>query len=208
MGHTLEGMLSTLDRIDGYRKYFEEAFGTPEITNERVAKAIADYERTRMSGNSAWDQWKYGGDESAVSDRVKKGDELFFGKGACSQCHLGQNFTDSLFHNLGIGWDPETETFSDEGRYLVTQDEKDRGAFKTPTLRDITLHAPYMHDGSVATLREVMEIYDQGGRANPYLDRKMKALNLTEEEKDALVAFMEALEGEGYQDTAPEAFPQ
>jgi cytochrome c peroxidase len=207
MGHTLPGMLSTLDGIDGYAKYFEEAFGTPEITNERVAKAIADYERTRMSGNSPWDRWKVGRDESAVSDLVKQGDELFFDKGGCNQCHLGQSLTDSLFHNLGIGWDPETETFADEGRYVVTEDEKDLGAFKTPTLRDISKHAPYMHDGSVATLEEVMEIYDIGGHANPQLDPKMQPLDLTEEEEAALVAFMEALDGEGYQDSAPAAFP-
>ncbi len=208
MGHTLGGMLETLDGIDGYRKYFKEAFGTEEITPERVAKAIADYERTRMSGNSPWDRWKVGGDENAVSDLVKKGDELFFDKAGCNQCHLGVNFTDSLFHNIGVGWNPETEQFDDEGRYVVTKKEKDRGAFKTPTLRDVTKHGPFMHDGSMITLRETVEIYDDGGHPNPYLDPKIEVLNLTEEEIDALVAFMEALDGEGYEDTAPVAFPK
>jgi cytochrome c peroxidase len=208
MGHTLGGMLGNLRGIESYKTYFEEAFGSEEITTERVAKALADYERTRMSGNSSWDRWKYGRDETAVSDLVKKGDEVFFGKAGCNQCHLGYNFTDSLFHNIGVGWDPETGTFADEGRYAVTKEEADKGAFKTPTLREITKHAPYMHDGSLETLRETVEIYDDGGHPNPYLDPKIEVLNLTEEEIDALVAFMEALEGEGYFENPPAAFPQ
>ncbi len=208
MGHTIDGMLGTLSGIEGYGKYFEEAFGSPEITGERVAKAIADYERTRMSGNSSWDRFKVGRQEDAVSDQVKLGDELFFGKAGCNQCHLGQNLTDSRFHNLGVGWDPETESFADEGRYVVTKEDKDLGAFKTPSVREVTKRAPYMHDGSVATLREVLELYNDGGHPNPHLDPKIEPLNLTDEEIDALVAFMEALEGEGYQDTPPSTFPQ
>ena len=208
MGNTLEAMLQTLSQLSGYGPYFEEAFGTEEVTEERVAKAIADYERTRMSGNSPWDQWRSGRDESAVSEDVKQGHELFFGKAGCNQCHLGQNFTDSTFHNLGVGWDGESEEFADEGRFAVTQEEVDRGAFKTPTLRDVTKHPPYMHDGSIQTLREVVELYDLGGNPNPQLDLKIKPLDLTDEEVDQLVAFMEALEGEGYQDTVPSSFPQ
>ncbi len=87
-------------------------------------------------------------DEKAVSDQVKQGHELFFGKAKCRQCHAGNNFTDSKFHNLGIGWDPVAKQFSDEGRFVVTKNEADRGAFKTPTLRDVTKHPPYLHDGS------------------------------------------------------------
>lgn len=208
MGHTHEAMIQTLSKIQGYRKYFKEAFGTEEITKERVAKAIADYERTRMSGNSPWDRWKKNRDESAVSAEVKKGDELFFGKAGCNQCHLGQSLTDSLFHNLGIGWDPKAKKFADEGRYAVTKKKEDRGAFKTPGLREVTKHPPYMHDGSIPTLREVVEHYNKGGNKNPYLDPKMKALKLTRDEVDALVKFMDALEGEGYRDRGPVAFPQ
>ncbi len=208
MGNTLENMIATLDEIDAYARYFEEAFGTPEVTPERVAKAIADYERTRLSGNAAWDRWRSGRDEHAVSQSVKQGHELFFGKGGCNQCHLGQNFTDSLFHNLGIGRDATGKTFTDRGRYEVSGKDEDRGAFKTPTLRDVTRHAPYMHDGSIPTLRGVVEHYNKGGNANPWLDPKMKPLNLTDEEVDALVAFMQALEGEGYQDPPPAAFPR
>ena len=143
-----------------------------------------------------------------MSDRVKKGDDLFFNKAACSQCHFGQNFTDSRFHNLGVGWNAETQTFADEGRFVVSGDSADLGAFKTPTLRECTKHAPFMHDGSMATLLEVVEHYDDGGHTNPYLSPMISPLNLTDDEIDALVAFMEALEGEGYQDIAPSAFPQ
>ena len=208
MGNTHASMIETLARVPGYAPYFLEAFGTPEITKERVARALADYEKTRMSGNSPWDRWRYNREQDAVSDQVKAGHELFFGKAQCNQCHLGNSFTDSSFHNLGVGWDPATRKFRDEGRFVVTKNPADRGAFKTPTLREVTKHAPYMHDGSLATLKEVVEFYNRGGVKNPTLDVKMQPLHLTAAEIDALVAFMEALEGEGYQDTAPTAFPQ
>lgn len=215
MGGSHDTMVATISAVDGYAPYFREAFGTPEITKERVAKAIADYERTRMSGNSPWDRWRQNRDERAVSDEVKQGHELFFGKADCNQCHLGNSFTDSQFHNLGVGWDPEAKTFRDWGRWEFSKDkveqqfgDADRGAFKTPTLREVTRRAPYMHDGSMATLREVVEFYNKGGEQNPWLDPKMKPLKLTEAEIDAIVAFLKALEGEGYQDTPPKAFPQ
>jgi cytochrome c peroxidase len=207
-----EVVVARLAAIPSYPKYFKEAFGTDEVTIKRITKAIADYERTRMSGNSAWDKYK-AGDRSAVSDEVKMGDRLFFGSAFCNNCHLGQNLTDSLFHNLGVGWDPETKKFDDVGRYEVTKEEIDMGAFKTPSLRDVSKHAPYMHDGSIKTLREVVELYSKGGEPNPHLSRKIdrrfaEQLDLTEEQTTALVKFMEALDGEGYHDTAPTAFPQ
>ncbi len=206
MGNTVEAMLASLEEAGAYAPYFAEAFGDPEITAQRVAKAIADYERTRMSGNSPWDRWK-NGDQRAMSELAKQGSELFFGQAACNKCHLGQNFTDSRFHNLGVGWNSERGAFADEGRYLVTKKEADRGAFKTPTLREASKHAPYMHDGSVATLRKVIELYNAGGIANPYLDLRIQPLGLSEDEIHALVAFLEALEGEGYHDTPPHSFP-
>jgi cytochrome c peroxidase len=215
MGSTHASMIETLSRIPAYAPYFAEAFGSPEITKERVAEAIADYERTRMSGNSPWDRWRYNRDQGAVSAQVKAGHELFNGKANCAQCHLGNNFTDSQFHNLGVGWDGAKKAFRDEGRWSVSQTftgdlrrEGDRGAFKTPTLREVTKHPPYMHDGSLATLREVVEFYNGGGLKNPWLDPKIKPLMLTDPELDALVEFMKALEGEGYQDTPPSSFPE
>jgi cytochrome c peroxidase len=215
MGNTQEGMIANLGAIPGYAPYFAEAFGSPGITKERVAKAIADYERTRMSGNSPYDRWRRLRDESAVSAAVKQGHEVFFGKGACNQCHVGSRFTDNTFHNIGIGWNAATKTFADEGRFQLTRGtpaaaDADRGAFKTPTLREVSKHAPYMHDGSVATLREVVEYYNRGGNANPYLDPKMPKtpLGLSPAEVDALVAMLESLNGEGYADTAPGSFPK
>jgi len=217
MGNTHEAIVATVAGVPGYRKYFTEAFGTDAVTKERIAQAIADYERTRMSGNSPYDRWRRTRDATAVSADVKLGHELFFGKAGCVQCHVGSRFTDNNFHNIGIGWDEKTKTFSDEGRYQTTKGtlsenfgEADRGAFKTPTLRQLASRAPYMHDGSVGTLREVMEYYNRGGNRNPYLDPKMpqKPLGLTPAEIDALVAMMQALNGEGYADTAPTSFPK
>jgi cytochrome c peroxidase len=201
-------LAAKLSAIEGYRPYFRSAFGSDEITGERIAKAIVAYEQTRMSGNSAWDRWRYEREDTAVSDQAKQGHDLFFGKAKCRQCHAGNNFTDSKFHNLGIGWDPVAKRFNDDGRFVVTMNESDRGAFKTPTLRDVTKHPPYLHDGSVTTLREVVELYNRGGTKNPNLDVKMEPLGLSPTEVEAIVAFLQSLEGEGYQDKAPQMFPQ
>lgn len=207
MGNKHAVVVKTVSEIKGYRKYFKEAFGTEAVNIDRIAHAIADYERTRLSGNSPWDRWK-AGDEKAVSAEVKLGDELFFGKAECNQCHLGQNFTDSLFHNLGVGWIAQKKDFKDKGRFLVTKKKADLGAFKTPGLREVTKHAPFMHDGSMKTLDEVVEHYNKGGNKNPYLSPKIRRLRLTPKEKKAIVAFLGALEGEGYQDVPPRVFPQ
>jgi cytochrome c peroxidase len=208
MGNTHEQMIRTIQGIEGYKPYFKEAFGTEEITKDRVAKAIADYERTCMSGNSPWDRWKKNRDETAVSDEVKLGDALFFGKAGCNQCHLGASLTDSTFHNLGVGYNAEDGTFADVGRFAVTKKPEDRGAFKTPGLRDVALRAPYMHDGSIPTLRDVVEHYDRGGIANPALDPKMRKLDLTDAEITALVKFMEALTGNMPKERVPTTFPR
>lgn len=208
MGSNHESMVKTLGGIAGYKPYFKEAFGSEQITKERVAHAIADYERTRMSGNSPVDKWQIGKDESAASAEVKKGWELFFGKGECNQCHLGENYTDSRFHNLGVGWDEQKKEMKDLGRYAISKKDEDRGAFKTPGLREVAKHPPYMHDGSIATLEEVVEHYNKGGNKNPWLTTRVRKLDLSKEEVQALVKFMEALSGEGYADTAPTAFPE
>jgi cytochrome c peroxidase len=208
MASTHQAMVETLSNIKGYAQYFEQAFGTREITKERVAQAIADYERTRMSGNSPWDRWQATQDPNAVSADVKAGHELFHGKAGCNQCHLGFNFTDTRFHNIGVGYDLDRGKFKDEGRAAVTRAAEDLGAFKTPGLRDCTRHAPYMHDGSIKTLAEVIDLYNRGGEGNPNLDPKIKPLMLNAEEKGQLLAFLIALDGEGWQDKAPAAFPQ
>jgi len=208
MGHEPAALTAKLSAIDGYAPYFEEAFGSPVVTAERIARALVSYEQTRMSGNSPWDRWRYERDESAVSDEVKRGHELFFGKAGCRPCHAGNNFTDSRFHNVGIGWDEASRGFADEGRSAVTGDPEDRGRFKTPSLREVTKHPPYMHDGSLPTLRDVVAHYNRGGTPNPNLDVRIEPLGLSDDEIDALVVFLEALEGEGYMDTAPALFPR
>jgi cytochrome c peroxidase len=128
-----------------------------------------------------------------MSDSAKRGRDLFFStKSNCSACHVGANFTDELYHNLGVGMASEKP---DLGRFDQTKLEKDKGAFKTPTLRNIELNAPYMHDGSQKTLEEVVEWYAKGGHANPYLSDKIKKLELSAQDKTDLVEFMKALTG-------------
>jgi len=211
MGSSHAQMERTLSRIDGYRPYFAEAFGDPRITRDRVARALADYERTRMSGNSPFDRWRTGKDHGAVSAEVKRGFDLFTGKAQCARCHPGPLFTDAGFHNLGIGWNAATRTFADQGRHAVTRGsvmQADPGTFKTPTLREVSRRAPYMHDGSIATLREVVEFYNRGGIPNPDLDNRIAPRGLSDDEIDAIVAFLKSLDGEGWQDVAPTHFPR
>lgn len=207
MGNTHGRMLQTLSSVDAYRKYFAEAFGSEEVTLDRVSRAIADYMRTRMSGRSPWDRSR-AGETDALSQEAKWGEALYFGKARCTRCHSGALFTNGNFHNEGIGWSESTRSFSDEGRFKETGFYSDLGAFKTPSLRDVARRAPYMHDGSKATLRDVVEHYNRGGVANPYLDPQIEPLDLTAPEMDLLVKFLEALSGEGYQETPPASFPR
>jgi len=226
---SLDAVVDKVSAIKGYRKLFNEAFGS-NVSIEGLAKAIASFERTIISGNSRWDQFE-AGNSSALSDAEKRGLEIFEGKGRCNQCHSGWNLTDEKFHNLGIGWDQKEV---DLGRFQVTGLDEDKGAFKTPTLRDISETGPYMHDGRFASLEKVVEYYNDGAIDNPYLDPEMqrpdmtleetlaryskknstdappvKMLNLTYKEREDLVAFMLALSGEGWQNIqAPEAFPE
>ena len=208
MGLDHQSMIDRLSAMRGYRPYFAEAFGSDEITQERVATALSDYVRTRMSGNSPYDRWSYAGQSAAMSAEAKRGAELFSFNAGCASCHAGFNFSDGRFHNLGVGWDETTRSFRDEGRFAVSHIERDRGAFKTPGLRDVSKHAPYMHDGSLSTLRDVVEFYNRGGTPNPGLSKRIRPLRLTPQDVDALVAFLQALDGEGYQDRAPKHFPR
>ena len=120
-------------------------------------------------------------------------DSFFSERVGCTACHAGANFTDEKHHNIGVGMEAEEP---DAGRFAVTQDESHRGAFKTPTVRNVALTAPYMHDGSQATLEEVVDWYNKGGHPNAQLDEKIKKLNLTDQEKADLVAFMKSLTGD------------
>ncbi|MEQ1654603.1 MAG: cytochrome c peroxidase [Nitrospira sp.] len=198
-------MVAKMRKMPGYRKLFQDVFGR-EIVIQDVGKAIASFQRTILSGNSAVDKFDLGGDEKALSESAKRGLELFRGKARCTRCHSGFNFTDEKFHNLGIGWDTNTV---DLGRYMVTKNPEDIGAFKTPTLREIARTAPYMHDGRFKTLQDVVKFYNQGGIKNPHQDNTIIPLELTEQEQQDVVELLKSLNGEGWQQvTAPKTFPK
>ncbi len=224
MGNTHEKAVATLKKIPGYVAEFDAVFGKGSLNIDNVGKAIAAFERCLVSGPSPFDYGekfrpfekmdaedladlktddpatyqKYTELAAAVkakpmSESARRGRDLFFGQKAnCTACHVGPNLADEKYHNLGIGMDAKDP---DLGRYVVTKVEKDRGAFKTPTVRNVALSAPYMHDGSLKTLMDVVEHYAKGGTPNKWLSDKMVKLNLSEQDKQDLVAFMEACTG-------------
>jgi cytochrome c peroxidase len=215
-----------------YRDDFRRVFGR-DINIDDVAAAIASFERTVVSGDSPADRF-LAGDRGALSESARRGLELWNGKARCNTCHpftASAPFgTDNKFHNIGVAaknrdfavlsrqaaaMDAKSfaalthqEGFAELGRFIVTRQPKDLGAFKTPGVRDVALTAPYMHDGSEATLLDVVNFYDRGGEANPYLDGGIVPLKLTEQEKKDLVAIMEAFTGQGEgSPTRPELQP-
>lgn len=197
-------LVDRLNSIPGYKNDFQSIFnGLPALDN--VARAIAAFERTLVTPDSRFDRYA-SGDKSALTDAEKRGLILFIGKAACSECHQGPNFTDNKYHNLGML--PGHGNPADLGRYAITKKEEDRNAFKTPTLRNITLTAPYMHDGSVATLEQVIELYDRGGDDGPNKSKLIYKLNLTTQEKADLLAFLKTLTGTLPQVKLSEMYPE
>lgn len=190
MGEKLDNVAARLNGIAGYKTQFQKVFGA-DASGPTIAKAIAAFERTIISGDAPFDRYQ-AGDKTAMTAAQIRGFDLFKGKAQCTNCHVGFTLSDSLFHNVGVGYDKPNP---DLGRFVLTNNPKDRGAFKTPMLRDVALTAPYMHDGSEATLESVMELYNRGGNKNPFLDPKIKPLNLTAAEKADVVEFMKALTG-------------
>jgi cytochrome c peroxidase len=189
MNMDMPGLMKKLSQIDGYRLMFEQAYPGEGISEKAIGKAIAAYERTVLSTESPFDRWRKG-KPGPMTASAKRGFELFTGmKANCVACHQGFNFTDNGFHNIGL-----KET-SDIGRYEHRKVAVLKGAFKTPTLRDVALTAPYMHNGLYRTLEEVVEHYDRGGDVKDNLDPHMKPLNLSAREKADLVAFMRSLTG-------------
>src|SRR5215213_4763033 len=201
-------VVARVSEIPEYRKTFRRVFGRAGITIETIAKAIAAYERTQLSGNSQFDRF-ISGDNAAITEAQKRGWKLFSGKAKCIECHTfsagSPFFTDSNFHNTGVGLAnsdferlagragevtqkagmadlAHKNDFSELGRFLVTRQTADIAAFKTPTLRDVELTRPYMHSGAVKTLLDVVKFYNQGGEKNPYLDQKMQPLGLSDED--------------------------
>ena len=212
-------VLAKLRTLSDYPPLFQAAFGKAEISSERVGQAIASFERTLLSLAAPIDRY-LAGDAKAISASAQRGWELYNAKARCNTCHgridVLPLFTDDLFHNIGVGVkriDFEAVArkaaaaiaggksvdelalgnaeASELGRFLVTREPKDLGAFKTPQLRNVALTAPYMHDGSEKTLRDVIEFYDRGGNDNPFLDGGMRPLALTDQEKADLVALLE-----------------
>jgi cytochrome c peroxidase len=190
MGETLERVVLKLNAIPGYRAQFQAVFGG-KVTEDCMAKAIAAFERTVLSGPSPFDKYM-AGDRAAMPPEAVRGLRLFNGKARCRTCHGGPMFSDQGFHNVGVGMDQPNP---DIGREAVTKDPRDRGRFKTPTLRNVALTWPYMHDGSLRTLADVVAFYNRGGGPNPNMDIFVMPLELTTDEERDLVAFLEALTG-------------
>ena len=188
MNMPLDVLIERVSGIEGYRPYFNSIF-SEGITAETIAKAIATFERTVVSGPSPFDRW-IEGDESALSDSAKRGFELFNGKAKCSTCHSGWNFTDNKFHDIGL-------PTLDEGRFVIDpSSELNRHAFKTPGLRNITHRAPYMHNGSLANLDAVLVHYLSGGLPRPSRSPEISFLPLMNDDLTDLKAFLHTLQGE------------
>jgi cytochrome c peroxidase len=185
--------------VPGYATRFAGVFGPGPVTFDAVVNAIAAYERTLLAANSPFDRYTYGGDRSALSAAQVRGLALFKDKDGpnCAKCHRFDDFsalmTDLRFHNVGVGSDHPDP---DVGREAVTGRPEDRGRFRTPSLRNIALTAPYMHDGRFATLGQVVDFYAKGGTKNPNLDPDIRPFDITPAQKADLVAFLNALTGE------------
>ncbi|MBT4865057.1 MAG: c-type cytochrome [Planctomycetaceae bacterium] len=223
MGNTHEAAVATVGKIEGYKLQFDRIF-SDGVTIDNVGRAIASFERAIVTGPSPFDHYeafqrfakldeedlkelladdpelaaKYESlgdakDKHPMSESAIRGRDLFFNKKInCAACHVGANLADEKYHNLGVGMSAEKP---DLGRFEVTKVDADRGAFKTPTIRNVALSAPYMHDGGLKTLEEVVEHYNKGGMKNPNLSDKIVKLNLTDQQKADLVEFMKACTG-------------
>jgi cytochrome c peroxidase len=216
MNQNLDLLIEKLNTIPDYVQRFQEVFGTP-VSPESLGKALAAFQRTLVTRQAPFDRF-VGGEQQAMSESARRGMELFKGKARCILCHHGPNFSDGQFHNLGVPNAPllshplvqasirfdakrmnvqeYQQVTEDWGRYLVTKDEKDKGAFRTPTLRNVTQRDPYMHNGAFQSLEEVIDFYDRGGRAVPQKSPLIQPLGLTAQEKRDLLAFLQALTGE------------
>lgn len=181
-------IVAKINALEGYHSQFHNVFGG-DATAENIMQAISAFERTIISGDTAWDRWQ-AGDQSAASEAAKRGFEVFK-TAKCTNCHDGALVTDQQFHNVGVGMDaPEP----DKGRFNATKKEEDTGAFKTPTLRDVAKSAPYFHDGSAATLEDAVDFMLNGGKPNPFLDKKnFEKRTITPEQRRDLLEFLKSL---------------
>jgi cytochrome c peroxidase len=209
--HSIVGVERRLNADPAYIELFAKAWGPGQITFEMAAKSIASYERTLVSGNSPFDRYQYGGDKTAMNESAVRGLKLFLNKSldsaSCINCHRiderEATFMEARFHNTGVAWDPVHGIFNDLGRAAITGGVALTGAFRTVTLRNIAITAPYMHDGSVKTLEDVVKFYFEGGRVNPFISGAMPHRGVPDIPKDQqeqaikdIAEFMRALTGE------------
>jgi cytochrome c peroxidase len=189
MGSTVAGAVQRLKESKDHRALFAAAFDDG-VTADNLARALASFERVLLRGGSRVDRFRRKGEHDALTVAERHGLWLYESKARCWMCHSGANFTDEAYHNTGVSWG---NTSPDLGRSAVTRKDADQGKFKTPTLRGVALTAPYMHDGSLKTLEDVIEFYNKGGGANANLDPALQPLGLSKDEVQALVAFLRAL---------------
>ena len=185
MNQTLDQTIAKLQKVEGYRRLFEQAYPGEGITGPTIAKALATFERTLVSGPAPFDAWIAGSDD-AISASAARGFLVFNTRANCAACHSGWNLSDGGFHDIGL-------PSGDRGRGALLPLRVMQHAFKTPTLRNVARRGPYMHDGSLATLWDVVEQYDRGGETRPSLSKEMRPLGLSTRDKADLVAFMETL---------------
>ncbi|WP_207397789.1 cytochrome-c peroxidase [Bremerella alba] len=185
MDMALDELENRLDSIDGYRSQFQAIFADG-VTAQNVAKCLATFQRTLVAGETTYDRFR-GGHANALEGEIGRGSSIFFGKANCGNCHIAKIYTDHKFHNIGTGLNGTTQ---DRGLARHSGKSQDVGRFRTPLLRDLALTAPYFHDGSKATLEEVVDFYSEGGGKNPNLDPHIVPLKLTPAEKKALVTFL------------------
>ena len=188
MNMSHEDAVERVAAIPAYARAFERAFPSEGVTIDTIGAAIATFERTLVSNEAPFDRW-ITGDDNAIGEAAKRGFVVFNTTAGCAQCHSGWRFTDDGFHDIGV----ETE---DLGRGAIIPIPVLQHAFKTPTLRNVDQRAPFMHNGSEATLRDVVEFYDNGFERRESLSTMMRPLGLSDTEKDDLVEFMRALTSE------------
>jgi len=200
MNYNMKELVKRLGEIKGYEPLFESAYGDAEITTQRIAMALATFQRTLVSNTSSFDLW-VNGDEHAISSSAQRGFQIFNDEAQCAACHKSWRFTDDSFHDIGLD-SPDLG----RGKVIPVEVTIMQHAFKTPTLRDLPENGPFMHDGSMSDLEEVIKHYEDGGIQRESLSKEMKPFELTEQQRTDLIAFLKTLDG-GSLDIDPPVLP-